>query len=115
MRRRCAVQPEIIPSSRPTAGEGVERAIEVLVGQRRGDDRAQPSLVERHGREDDRFAKTPSSNRRAENRIGASESPTMIGVIGVSERPVSKPRRVSSALKRFVLAHRRSIATARPA
>jgi hypothetical protein len=32
---------------------------------------------------------------RFENRIAASDSPTMIGVIGVSDRPVSKPRRVS--------------------
>jgi hypothetical protein len=54
-------------------------------------------------------AKTPSSNNRPENRIAASESPTMIGVIGVSERPVSKPSRASSPLKRFVLAHSRSI------
>ena len=37
------------------------------------------------------------------------ESPVMIGVIGVSERPVSKPSLASSDLKRFVLAQRRSI------
>ncbi len=37
-----------------------------------------------------------------------SESPIITGVIGVSERPVSKPSRVSSALKRRVLAHSRS-------
>ena len=38
-----------------------------------------------------------------------SESPSITGVIGVSERPMSKPRRPSSALNRRVLAHRRSM------
>ncbi len=43
-------------------------------------------------------AKTPSSNRRPENRIVAPESPRMTGVIGVSETPVSNPRSASPAL-----------------
>ena len=37
-----------------------------------------------------------------------SGSPIITGVIGVSERPVSKPSRASSALKRRVFAHSRS-------
>ena len=46
------------------------------------------------------WAKTPSSRSRSLNRPAVSESPIITGVIGVSERPVSKPSRVSSALKR---------------
>ena len=37
------------------------------------------------------WAKTPSSNRRWLNRPAVSGSPIITGVIGVSERPVSKP------------------------
>ena len=44
------------------------------------------------------WAKTPSSISRSLKRPAVSGSPIMTGVIGVSEAPVSKPRRVSSAL-----------------
>src|SRR5436190_14666067 len=54
------------------------------------------------------WAKTPSSNRRWLNRPAVSGSPIMTGVIGVSDRPVSKPSRASSALKRFVFDQSRS-------
>ena len=54
------------------------------------------------------WAKTPSPMSRSLKRIAVSGSPIMTGVIGVSERPVSKPRRASSALNRRVLAHSRS-------
>ena len=46
------------------------------------------------------WAKTPSSKSRSLNRPAVSGSPIITGVIGVSERPVSKPSRVSSALNR---------------
>src|SRR6266540_6963049 len=50
----------------------------------------------------------PSSNSRLLKRVVVSESPRMTGVIGVSEAPVSKPRRESSALNRRVFDHSRS-------
>ncbi len=40
-----------------------------------------------------------------------SLSPSITGVMGVSLRPMSNPRRVISALKRRVLAHRRSMSS----
>ena len=45
------------------------------------------------------WAKTPSSMSRSLKRPAVSGSPIITGVIGVSEWPVSKPSRVSSALK----------------
>ena len=54
---------------------------------------------------------TPSSNRRFEKRIVVSLSPRITGVMGVSLRPMSNPRRASSALNRRVLTHRRSISS----
>ena len=55
--------------------------------------------------------KTPASNSAWLKRWVSPESPSMTGVIGVSEWPVSKPRRVSSALNRRVLDHSRSISS----
>ena len=80
----------------------------MLVGMGSRDDRAQAGAVERHRGETTEVAKTPSSKRRSLKRMAAAASPTMTGVMGVSEAPVSKPRRASSALKRRVLAHSRS-------
>src|SRR4029079_1950657 len=54
------------------------------------------------------WAKTPSSNSRWLDRPDGSGSPIMTGVIGVSDLPVSKPSRASSALNRRVFAHSRS-------
>ena len=45
---------------------------------------------------------------RSLKRPAVSGSPIITGVIGVSDTPVSKPRRVSSVLNERVLAHRRS-------
>src|SRR5579862_574942 len=101
--------PEIRPSSWPTRSKAdtarsrcssVSAAVTIV--RRRAWSRATVGYTTE-------VAKMPSSNSRPERRIAASESPTMTGVIGVSERPVSNPRRASSALNRFVLAHSRSM------
>ena len=54
------------------------------------------------------MAKTPSSNKRAENSLASGASPSITGVMGVSPRPKSNPRRRISALKVGVFCHSRS-------
>ena len=54
-------------------------------------------------------ANTPSSNSRSESFMASAASPTMTGVIGLSLRPVSRPRAASPALKKRVLSQSRSM------
>ena len=85
--------------------------VEVLVGVGGGHDRPDPRLVEGDRGKTIGWAKTPSSKSRSLNRAAVVESPIMTGVIGVSDAPVSKPSRASSALNRRVLVHNRSISS----
>ena len=73
-------------------GECLQRPVEVLVGVRRGDDRAQSRLVQRDCREDDRLGEDALVEQPAREAIAAMPgSPTMTGVIGVSETAGVEP------------------------